>query len=36
MLMHEPLRSLDAMADPVFTELVRRIRRHFFTRSALD
>jgi NitT/TauT family transport system ATP-binding protein len=29
-------RSLDAMADPVFTELVQRIRRHFFTQSALD
>jgi NitT/TauT family transport system ATP-binding protein len=29
-------RSLDVMADPVFTELVQRIRRHFFTQSALD
>src|SRR6266478_6251552 len=29
-------RSLDAMADPVFTELVQRIRNHFFTQSALD
>jgi NitT/TauT family transport system ATP-binding protein len=29
-------RSLDVMADPVFTELVQRIRKHFFTRSALD
>jgi NitT/TauT family transport system ATP-binding protein len=29
-------RSLDAMADPVFTELVQRIRKHFFTQSALD
>jgi NitT/TauT family transport system ATP-binding protein len=29
-------RSLDAMADPVFTELVQRIRRHFFTQSTLD
>jgi NitT/TauT family transport system ATP-binding protein len=29
-------RSLDAMADPVFTELVQRIRKHFFTQTALD
>jgi NitT/TauT family transport system ATP-binding protein len=29
-------RSLDVMADPVFTELVQRIRKHFFTQSALD
>lgn len=29
-------RSLDAMADPVFTEPVQRIRRHFFTQSTLD
>src|SRR5207245_10036515 len=29
-------RSLDAMADPVFTKLVQRIRKHFFTQSALD
>src|ERR1700710_130022 len=29
-------RSLDAMAEPVFTELVQRIRKHFFTQSALD
>jgi NitT/TauT family transport system ATP-binding protein len=29
-------RSLDAMADPVFTELVQRIRKHFFTQVALD
>src|SRR5215813_15397432 len=29
-------RSLDAMADPVFTELVQRIRKHFFTQSSLD
>ena len=29
-------RSLDAMADPAFTELVQRIRKHFFTQSALD
>jgi NitT/TauT family transport system ATP-binding protein len=29
-------RSLDAMADPVFTELVQRIRKHFFTQSTLD
>src|SRR3954452_1967109 len=30
------IRSLDVMADPVFTELVQRIRKHFFTQSALD
>jgi NitT/TauT family transport system ATP-binding protein len=24
------------MADPVFTELVQRIRKHFFTQSVLD
>jgi NitT/TauT family transport system ATP-binding protein len=24
------------MADPAFTELVQRIRKHFFTQSALD
>jgi NitT/TauT family transport system ATP-binding protein len=29
-------RSLDAMADPVFTELVQRIRKHFFTQGTLD
>jgi len=29
-------RSLEAMGDPVFTELVQRIRKHFFTQSALD
>ena len=29
-------RSLDVMGDPVFTELVQRIRKHFFTQSALD
>ena len=29
-------RSLEAMGDPVFTELVQRIRMHFFTQSALD
>jgi len=29
-------RSLDSMADPAFTELVQRIRKHFFTQSALD
>jgi NitT/TauT family transport system ATP-binding protein len=29
-------RSLDAMADPAFTELVQCIRKHFFTQSALD
>ena len=26
----------NAMADPVFAEPVRRIRRHFFTQRALD
>jgi NitT/TauT family transport system ATP-binding protein len=29
-------RSLDVMADPVFTQLVQQIRKHFFTQSALD
>jgi NitT/TauT family transport system ATP-binding protein len=29
-------RNLDAMANPVFTDLVSRIRKHFFTQSALD
>jgi NitT/TauT family transport system ATP-binding protein len=29
-------RSLDVMADPVFTELVQRIRKHFFSQGALD
>jgi NitT/TauT family transport system ATP-binding protein len=29
-------RSLDDMADPVFSELVQRIRQHFFTQSTLD
>jgi NitT/TauT family transport system ATP-binding protein len=29
-------RSLEVMANPVFTELVQRIRKHFFTQSALD
>src|SRR6516162_9070841 len=29
-------RSLDVMADPVFTELVLRIRKHFFSQSAID
>src|SRR6478752_7024440 len=29
-------RSLDSMGDPAFTELVQRIRKHFFTQSALD
>jgi ABC-type nitrate/sulfonate/bicarbonate transport system permease component len=29
-------RSLDAMAEPVFAELAQRIRKHFFTQSALD
>jgi NitT/TauT family transport system ATP-binding protein len=29
-------RNLDVMANPVFTELVSRIRKHFFTQGALD
>jgi NitT/TauT family transport system ATP-binding protein len=29
-------RNLDTMANPVFTELVARVRKHFFTQSALD
>lgn len=29
-------RSLDVMADPVFTELVQRIRKHFFSQGTLD
>src|SRR5256885_4551394 len=29
-------RSLDAMGEPAFTELVQRIRKHFFTQTALD
>jgi NitT/TauT family transport system ATP-binding protein len=29
-------RSLDAMTDPVFSELVQRIRKHFFTQGTLD
>ena len=29
-------RNLDTMANPVFTELVSRVRKHFFTQSALD
>ena len=29
-------RSLDVMADPVFTELVQRIRKHFFSQGSLD
>jgi NitT/TauT family transport system ATP-binding protein len=29
-------RLLDAMADPVFSELVQRIRKHFFSQSAID
>src|SRR3954453_15695428 len=29
-------RSLDVMGEQVFTELVQRIRKHFFTQSALD
>jgi NitT/TauT family transport system ATP-binding protein len=29
-------RSLDVMSDPIFTELVQRIRKHFFTQSTLD
>ncbi|UGY21388.1 ABC transporter ATP-binding protein [Bradyrhizobium septentrionale] len=29
-------RSIDTMSDPVFTELVQRIRKHFFTQGTLD
>jgi NitT/TauT family transport system ATP-binding protein len=29
-------RSLDVMADTVFTELVQRIRKHFFSQGSLD
>jgi NitT/TauT family transport system ATP-binding protein len=29
-------RSLDVMGDPLFTELVQRVRKHFFTQGALD
>jgi NitT/TauT family transport system ATP-binding protein len=29
-------RSLEAMGNPVFTELVQRIRKHFFAQSAID
>ncbi|MFN5121129.1 MAG: ABC transporter ATP-binding protein, partial [Bradyrhizobium sp.] len=29
-------RSLETMSDPVFTELVQRIRKHFFTQGSLD
>jgi NitT/TauT family transport system ATP-binding protein len=29
-------RSLDAMDDPLFTELVQRIRKHFFAQGTLD
>src|SRR3954469_24029524 len=29
-------RSLDVMADPVFTQLVQRIRKHFFSQGSLD
>jgi NitT/TauT family transport system ATP-binding protein len=29
-------RSLDVMADARFTELVQRVRRHFFTQGSLD
>ena len=29
-------RTLDVMADPVFTELVQRIRKHFFSQGSLD
>jgi NitT/TauT family transport system ATP-binding protein len=29
-------RSLDVMGDPLFTELVQRIRKHFFTQGSLD
>jgi hypothetical protein len=28
--------AADAMADPVFTELMQRIRKPFFLQSALD
>ena len=30
------LNAADAMADPVFTELVQRVRKPFFTQTALD
>jgi hypothetical protein len=30
------LHATDAMAAPVFAELVRRLRKHFFTETALD
>jgi len=33
---HGFTRSLDVMADPVFTELVQRIRKHFFSQGSLD
>ncbi|MCP3418996.1 ABC transporter ATP-binding protein [Bradyrhizobium brasilense] len=29
-------RSLETMSDPVFNELVQRIRKHFFTQGSLD
>ncbi len=29
-------RTLDAMSNPIFTELVARIRKHFMTNSTLD
>jgi NitT/TauT family transport system ATP-binding protein len=29
-------RNLDVMSNPVFTELVARIRKHFMTNSAID
>src|SRR5260370_36098099 len=29
-------RSLDVMSDPLFTDLVQRIRKHFFTQGTLD
>jgi NitT/TauT family transport system ATP-binding protein len=29
-------RTLDAMANPIFIDLVARIRKHFMTNSALD
>src|SRR4249919_3209658 len=36
LVMTERPGAIAAMADPVFTELVQRIRKHFFTQSALD
>jgi hypothetical protein len=31
-----PTKPLDALADPVFTEPVQRIRKHFLAEAALD